>query len=95
MNQPGSEAATGAGRHRANVGSAEASSSQPLLRIIAGNPSPEEVAAVTVVLTAITGGGGDGPAQPKASIGGWADPAAGLRRPLRSGPGGWRASARS
>jgi hypothetical protein len=83
----------GAGR-AANGGAAGAGvtspSAGPTLRIIRGNPTPEEVAAVTVVLTALSGGGGEleQPARP----GGWSDPALRLRRPIHPGPGAWQMS---
>ena len=63
----------------------------PVLRVITGNPTPEEVAAVTVVLTALSGGGEEAVAPP-ARVGGWADRGAGLRQPLPRGAGAWRAS---
>ncbi len=68
-----------------------AAEEQPVLRIISGNPTPEEIAAVTVVLTALSGGGG-APAEP-AELGGWSDLSLRLRRPLPPGPGAWRNSA--
>jgi Acyl-CoA carboxylase epsilon subunit len=62
---------------------------QPLLRVVRGEPSAEELAALTVVLTALS--------QPRerrraVPVGGWADNGAAHRRPLRPGPGGWRAA---
>lgn len=68
-----------------------AADERPGLRIISGNPSPEEIAAVTVVLTALSGGG-DAPDEPN-EIGGWSDLSLRLRRPLPPGPGAWRNSA--
>ena len=65
---------------------------RPVLRIVSGNPSDEELAAVTAVLTALARATGDAPAA-AAPVGGWSDPARRLRRPLRPGPGAWRASA--
>lgn len=64
---------------------------RPVLRIVSGNPSPAEIAAVTVVLTALAGGADEGP-EP-APIGGWSDLSLRLRRPLPPGPGAWRNSA--
>jgi Acyl-CoA carboxylase epsilon subunit len=63
---------------------------QPSFAITSGNPTPEELAAVTVLLlTAARSSGGE----PVPQVGGWADPALRLRRPLPPGPGAWRASA--
>ncbi|MFN2518719.1 MAG: acyl-CoA carboxylase subunit epsilon [Jatrophihabitantaceae bacterium] len=78
-------------------------SDEPALRIVRGAPTPEELAAVTAVVTAASGGPGDGAmgegagsdgaeAQPRR--GRWNDPAAGHRYPRRPGPGAWRASIR-
>jgi hypothetical protein len=95
VNQPDSETVSGAGRHRATAEPGPVPVAHPVLRVISGNPSPEEIAAVTVVLTAIAGDGGEAPAPAKLRIGSWADPAARLRQPLRVGTGGWRATGRS
>lgn len=58
--------------------------------VTAGNPTDEELAAVTALLLAIA----RTPAAPPVhQVGGWADPALRLRRPLPPGPGAWRASA--
>ena len=64
----------------------------PAIRIVSGHPTPEELTAVTVLLLAIAGSQASG-AQPVQQVGGWADPALRLRRPLPPGPGAWRASA--
>ena len=60
----------------------------PLLRVLRGNPSPEELAALVAVLAAR--GGDEEPAAPPSSR--WADRSTLLRSPLPSGPGAWRAS---
>jgi hypothetical protein len=63
-----------------------------LLRVIRGEPTAEELAALTVVVAALS--------QPPRSrrhpvpVGAWASYADAHRRPLRVGPGGWRASGR-
>ncbi|MCW2492066.1 MAG: hypothetical protein QOH56_512 [Pseudonocardiales bacterium] len=67
---------------------------RPALRIIKGNPTPAEVAAVTVVLTVVTSGAGEPDRGEQVRAGGWADPARRLRQPIPPGPGAWRASAR-
>jgi len=77
------------GRHHAPED--EPAAARPALRIVKGNPTPEEIAALTVVLAAASQvAGADEPAP---TGGGWADPANRLRRPLAAGPGAWRASA--
>ena len=65
--------------------------SRPALRVVKGEPTPEELAAVTALMAAA---GGDEPAPaPRVRRGGWNDPAGMHRRPLLPGPNGWRASA--
>jgi hypothetical protein len=61
--------------------------SEPLLRVVRGNPSPEELAALIAVI-ATRGGAGEPQPQPVRSL--WARPS--LRAPLSHGPGAWRAS---
>ena len=65
---------------------------QPIFEVTSGTPTPEELTALTVLLLAIAGSQTSG-AQPVRQLGGWADPALRLRRPLPPGPGAWRASA--
>jgi hypothetical protein len=62
---------------------------RPLLRVVKGEPSAEELAALTVVVAALSYGGQNRRAVP---VGGWADFGAAHRRPLRPGAGGWRAA---
>ena len=57
------------------------------LKVVRGNPSPEELAAVVVLLTAASGGA----ASPEPEVRSlWAAPQ--LRGALHAGPGAWRAS---
>jgi hypothetical protein len=61
------------------------------LRIIRGDPSPEEIAAVMVILTAVARSATDhASSAPRA--GGWIDPSLRLRRQVPPGPGAWRLS---
>ena len=66
-------------------------SGRPVLRIVRGDPSPEELAALTVVLAAASGGGEEPERGPRSF---WADRASLVRRPLQPGPGAWVASGR-
>ena len=60
----------------------------PLLRVVAGNPTAEELAAVLVVLA-----GRAPPApDPAARVDGWSAYWRTLRAPLVAGPGAWRRS---
>ncbi|HEY2272189.1 MAG TPA: acyl-CoA carboxylase subunit epsilon [Jatrophihabitantaceae bacterium] len=63
----------------------------PVLRVVRGEPTAEELAVVTAVVSA-SGGAAD---EPVARIRGrWNDPAHMMRQPLHPGPGGWRAAVR-
>ena len=62
-----------------------------LFRVVRGEPSDEEVAALAVVLAAAAAGAAESP-RPRV-VDRWSDPAARLRVPLHPGPGAWRASA--
>ncbi|MCU1594031.1 MAG: acetyl-CoA carboxylase [Frankiales bacterium] len=58
------------------------------LRLVRGNPTPEELAAVVALLAARSGGGAPAPTEEPPSL--WARPQ--LRLTLHPGPGAWRAS---
>jgi hypothetical protein len=61
-----------------------------MLRIVRGEPSDDEVAALIAVFAeAASAAAGEQPAPRSA----WADPSRRLRTPLRPGPGAWRLSA--
>jgi hypothetical protein len=60
------------------------------LRLVRGDATPEEVAAVMAVLTAVSAPAAE-PAARHTSR--WASREQALRRPLSPGPGAWRASA--
>jgi len=64
---------------------------EPVLRIVAGQPTAEETAAVVVVLSALAGQRAPAAAAPARSR--WAARSRLLREPVSPGPGGWRASA--
>ena len=64
---------------------------QPVLRVVRGNPTPEEVAALVAVLAAV---GGSSVTEETRPARGWSSPAARLRSPAYgTRAGGWRASA--
>ena len=68
----------------------DAAPQRPFLRVVKGNPSDEEVAALVAVLQAAATGTAPAPARPARE---WSAPHRRLRTTLPSGPGGWRASA--
>jgi len=61
----------------------------PVLRIVRGDATPEEIAAIVAVLGAV--GGAPAPARRPASE--WSAHHRAMRRTLPHGPGGWRSSA--
>ncbi|WP_116453357.1 acyl-CoA carboxylase subunit epsilon [Blastococcus litoris] len=64
---------------------------RPLLRVVKGEPTAEELAALTVVVAALSQ---RRERRRPAPVGAWASYADGHRRPLAPGHGGWRASGR-
>ena len=61
---------------------------RPVLRVVKGDPTPEELAALVAVVSAMSGGAP--PARgPKPE---WSAPERRLRRTFPHGRGGWRAS---
>ena len=83
------------GRHRDQVPSpgsrGAAASSGPLLRVVRGEPTAEELAALTVVVATLSQRRERRRPLP---VLGWASHSDGHRRPLLHGHGGWRASGR-
>jgi len=65
---------------------------RPLLRVIRGDATPEEIAALVAVLLARSADV-SAPGQARSVKSSWADPSRALRRPLSPGPGAWRRSA--
>jgi acyl-CoA carboxylase epsilon subunit len=63
---------------------------RPLLRVVRGEPTPAELAALIAVVAAKAGGGE--PAAPQ-HVSAWTERSRLARRPIGHGPGQWRASA--
>jgi hypothetical protein len=72
----------------------ETTSDPPLLRIVKGDPTPEEVAALVAVVSAMAAGTAEeaGAGLPRRSE--WSAPHHRVRGVHRHGPGAWRASGR-
>jgi Xaa-Pro aminopeptidase len=62
---------------------------RPMLRIVRGEPSDEEVAALVAVLSARSAATAAPEPQARSA---WSDRAALLRKPMLPGPGAWRAA---
>lgn len=73
----------------ANDNGAAGSGEQPLLKVINPDATPEEVAALVAVFSALGSAGGEPPRKPRPS---WNLPARGVRTTHRHGEGAWRAS---
>ncbi|GAA0959186.1 acyl-CoA carboxylase subunit epsilon [Actinocorallia libanotica] len=65
-------------------------SERPFLQVVKGDATPEEIAALVAVLSARPSGAAAPEARRPSA---WTDRSRLARRPLRSGPGAWRASA--
>ena len=68
----------------------EAGSAGPLLRVVRGDPTPEELAALVAVLVTRAVPAAPSPAPARSA---WVDRARYLRGPLPHGSGAWRAAA--
>ena len=66
------------------------SSSAPDIRITGGNPSPEEIAAVTAVLHTALAELAEEANREESPVNAWAQSQRQLRGTLRPGPGAWR-----
>jgi hypothetical protein len=66
--------------------------SEPLLRVVLGEPTAEELAALTVVVSALSQR--RRPRPRPTPVGAWASRADVVRTPLQAGHGGWRAAGR-
>ena len=64
---------------------------QPLLRVVRGDATPEEIAALVAVLLARSGDA-EAPSPVRSVKNSWSDRSRQLRRPLSPGPGAWRGS---
>gem|GEM_PF-632309 len=64
---------------------------RPMLRIVRGDPSPEELGALVAVLAARSAAAP--PAPTARAVRGWGPRAGGVRSPLAAGPGAWARSA--
>ncbi|WP_285594694.1 acyl-CoA carboxylase subunit epsilon [Kineosporia sp. NBRC 101731] len=67
---------------------------RPLLRLVRGDATEEEVAALLAVIGAV-GSSGDAPEPRARPASSWTDRASLTRHPLSPGPGAWRASGRT
>jgi hypothetical protein len=72
----------------------EAEPEPPLLRIVKGNPTPEEVAALVTVVAAMRAGAEESAGRQRKPTSEWAAHRHRVRGTHRHGPGAWRASAR-
>ena len=64
---------------------------RPLLRVVSGEPTTEELAALTAVVASLAAAK---PRRRPTPVGAWSSSADSLRQYLRPGPGAWRAVGR-
>ncbi|MBI2243507.1 MAG: hypothetical protein HYU55_06010 [Nocardioides sp.] len=84
-----SEASGASASEASGASASEASSERPLLRVVRGDATPEEVAAVVAVFAALRS-----TAPPaRRPVPAWGANHRQVRQALPHGPGGWRASA--
>jgi hypothetical protein len=67
----------------------EDAAAAPLLRVVRGQPTAEELAALIAVVTARAAAADADRPRSRST---WADPSRQLRRPMQHGPGAWRRS---
>ncbi|HEX3489919.1 MAG TPA: acyl-CoA carboxylase epsilon subunit [Streptosporangiaceae bacterium] len=72
----------------------EVSPDRQRLRIVSGRPTPEETAAVVVVLNAVSSPPASSPAVDRPAPSQWAARSRFMRPAVTPGPDAWRASAR-
>ena len=72
----------------------DAEAEQPLLRIVKGDPTPEEIAALVSVVSAMAAGAAEAAAKDQAPKPEWSAHHRKLRAAHRHGAGAWRHSAR-
>jgi hypothetical protein len=77
----------------AEAGSAAGPPGEPLFQVVAGHPTPAELAALAAVLTAKRAASARRAAAARPATSGWADRGWMLRAPLATRPDGWRRSA--
>ena len=73
--------------------SGDASAGGPVLKVVAGDPSAAELAALTVALSAVLAARGGPAARPGRAASGWADRSRMMGAPPSPGPDAWRRSA--
>jgi hypothetical protein len=64
---------------------------EPLLRVVRGDATPEEIAALVAVLVT-RAADTEAPSPPRSVQNSWSDRSRQLRRPLSPAPGAWRRS---
>ncbi|WP_026925731.1 acyl-CoA carboxylase subunit epsilon [Granulicoccus phenolivorans] len=62
----------------------------PVIEVVAGSPTPEEIAAIVTVVSALAAAPAEEKAVDQPRVGGWRSYYRALRRPFVHGPGAWR-----
>jgi len=69
--------------------SGESGAQPPVLKVINADATPEEIAALVAVFSALGSASADAPERPRPA---WSNPARSVRQTHRNGVGAWRAS---
>jgi hypothetical protein len=64
----------------------------PILRVVRGEPTPEELAALVAVVAAHSAAAAATQEEPPRRLSAWTDRRQGMRQPVHVGPGAWVAS---
>jgi hypothetical protein len=87
----------GQGQSHSQLERAEVTAGAPYLRVVRGDASPEEIAALVATLTAaaaaVAAARAAAPAKPRPAARNWNSRARLLRSPVHPAAGGWRRSA--
>jgi hypothetical protein len=75
------------------VSETETPTAAPVLRVVSGSPTAEELAVVTAIVAA-AGSGSNGGAETAQQRGGWSDPKWTHRDRWLPGPNAWRSAGR-
>jgi Acyl-CoA carboxylase epsilon subunit len=83
----------GQGQSHSQLERTEATAGAPYLRVVRGDASAEEIAALVATLTAVAASRAAAPAEPRPAARNWNSRARLLRSPVHPAVGGWRRSA--
>ena len=87
-----SAATDGPAEKMVDTAGAPVAAGAPVLRVVSGDPSAAELAALVAALAAVAAAGGEGAGAPTRPTSQWAHPARAVGMPPRPAPHAWRAA---